>query len=244
MSVYDYPEYYDIATGWDISMERDFILNCFSHYCTRPVKSLLDVACGSGRLSREFSRLGMEVIGIDKSEEMVRYARQHSAETETMQFRLGDMVEFDHARCFDAVVCMLDSLAHIGTWRNVRAHLGSVRRHLAVGGVYIVDFVVAVGVKESWELERQGTRVTCEYETTPARHGRYKQKITFLVKKANGVEERIENEDDCPELLPEEFNRLAGESGLRLAASFCEHDLQKPFVIGEDRRYLGVYVAD
>ncbi len=244
MSVYDYPEYYDIVTGWDISMERDFILDCFGRYCPRPVKSLLDVACGSGRLSREFSRLGMEVIGIDKSEEMVRYARQYSAEAKKAEFQPGDMVEFDLARCFDAAVCMLDSLAHIGNWHNVRAHLGSVRRHLAVGGIYIVDFVVTAGIKESWELERQGTRVTCEYEATPVLDGRYKQKITFLVRKADGTEERIENEDDCPELLPEDFNRLARESGLRLVASFCEYDLKKPFMIGEDKRYLGVYVAD
>ena len=239
MSVYDHPEYYDIVTSWDIALERDFILSCISHHSSRPVKSLLDVACGSGRLAREFSRLGMQVTGIDKCTAMVEYAARRGGG----EFLVGDMGGFELGRRFDTVICMLDSLAHIGNWDNLAGHLASVRRHLEDGGVYVVDFVVATGVKENWRQERDGTEVTCYYESSSAEGGRYRQKIAFVVRRGDGAEERIENEDDCPELDPGRFNRLAEEAGLSPAASFCEHDLQKPFAFGEDRRHLGAYVA-
>jgi SAM-dependent methyltransferase len=41
---------------------------------------LLDLCCGNGLLTREFSRISRAVVGVDFSEEMIRLARSHHAE--------------------------------------------------------------------------------------------------------------------------------------------------------------------
>jgi SAM-dependent methyltransferase len=241
VGVYDQPEYYDVATSWDISLERDFILSSWEEHATRPIESVLDLACGSGRLTRELASFGKQLTGLDQNEKMISYCRTRQPEAQALDFRIGDMADFKLGRRFDAVICMLDSLAHIGDWQRLCSHLDRVAKHLAPGGVYVVDFVVATGVKDSWTFERQGVEVTCEYESSSAVEGRYQQRIVFLVTERDGRKIRIENEDDCPVILPSEFNQAAAAVGLKLAGDISGADENSFASVGGEQRYLAAY---
>lgn len=75
---------------------------------------ILDAGCGAGHLSLELARRGAEVLGVDLSPEMVRFAADRAAGegafAARVRFEAGDMLSADHGR-FDAVVAM-DSLIH------------------------------------------------------------------------------------------------------------------------------------
>ncbi|WP_093810535.1 magnesium protoporphyrin IX methyltransferase [Stappia sp. ES.058] len=74
---------------------------------------VLDAGCGAGHLSLELARRGAEVVGIDLSPEMVRFAQgqaQAAGLSDRVRFEAGDMLSDAHGR-FDAVVAM-DSLIH------------------------------------------------------------------------------------------------------------------------------------
>ncbi len=74
---------------------------------------VLDAGCGAGHLSLELARRGADVVGIDLSPEMVRFAEgqaEAAGLAAHIHFAAGDMLSDAHGR-FDAVVAM-DSLIH------------------------------------------------------------------------------------------------------------------------------------
>jgi ubiquinone/menaquinone biosynthesis C-methylase UbiE len=69
-----------------------------------PGSKILDVGCGTGHLAAELERRGYEVWGVDLSEAMVRYAREHYNPD---RFRLGDIERIPFpGNTFDGVMCL------------------------------------------------------------------------------------------------------------------------------------------
>ena len=101
--------------------------------------AVLDVGCGTGRLSSRLHRLGFSVLGIDISPDAVRAAR-HLAVAGTgrpLWFEEADFASDHSPRIsggpFDVVVCQL-VLSIIGDDRNRRNLLRHVRHNLRADG--------------------------------------------------------------------------------------------------------------
>ncbi|MEM8784365.1 MAG: magnesium protoporphyrin IX methyltransferase [Pseudomonadota bacterium] len=77
---------------------------------------ILDAGCGAGSISADLARRGADVLGIDLSPEMIRFAQDQVGSepwAKRITFKAGDMVARDHGT-FDAVVGM-DSVIHYKT---------------------------------------------------------------------------------------------------------------------------------
>src|SRR5437867_12158490 len=74
LPLYQSPEIYDVAFGWDLAMELDFIESCLARHVPGPVERILEPACGTGRILAAFAQRGYEVAGYDLRPEMVAYA--------------------------------------------------------------------------------------------------------------------------------------------------------------------------
>jgi SAM-dependent methyltransferase len=99
-------------------------------------RSLLDVACGTGR-HLELLREDFEVSGLDLDPEMIALARErlgHEVPLET-----GDMADFDLGRSFDVVVCLFSSIAYTRTDDRLKATVANLARHTAPEGLVIVE---------------------------------------------------------------------------------------------------------
>ncbi len=69
-----------------------------------PRSKILDVGCGTGHLAAELTQRGYEVWGVDLSQEMVRYAREHY---DPDRFRVGDIERIPFPdNTFDALMCL------------------------------------------------------------------------------------------------------------------------------------------
>jgi SAM-dependent methyltransferase len=94
-------------------------------------KSLLDVACGTGkhleRLQAEFA-----CEGLDLTPEFVEIAGERTGLT----VHCASMDAFDLDRRFDAVVCLFSSIGYSG---DLNGAVGSMARHLTPDGVLIVE---------------------------------------------------------------------------------------------------------
>jgi SAM-dependent methyltransferase len=68
---------------------------------------VLDLGCGPGRHALALARRGVDVVGIDHSDEFIALARRAAqAENLDAQFRVADVRDLDEHDDFDAVICL------------------------------------------------------------------------------------------------------------------------------------------
>ncbi len=101
------------------------------------VRTLLDVGCGTGEHARQLRTAhGFAVDGIDLDERMVRLATEKNPDG---RFVTADMVDFELGRTYDAVICLFSSIGYVRTLENLGRAIRSMARHLAPGGVLVVE---------------------------------------------------------------------------------------------------------
>lgn len=99
--------------------------------------SLLDVGCGTGLHLEQFEALYDEVWGIDLEPAFVR--RAHERCPAPSRVSVGDMRSFDLKRTFDVVTCLFSAIGHVGDETGLRAAIATMTKHVAPGGVLIVE---------------------------------------------------------------------------------------------------------
>lgn len=74
----------------------------------RDIRSILDVGCGSGRLSVELVKYGKDVLGIDFSNVMINLAQDLKTEkmAKNCDFIYADFLGYNFEKTFDAVVAL------------------------------------------------------------------------------------------------------------------------------------------
>ena len=76
------------------------------------VRSLLDVACGTGRHAAMFRSWGLRVEGSDLSPKMIEHARQHFGQSEDLRWVVRGFDEpIEPPTSFDMAICVGNSLA-------------------------------------------------------------------------------------------------------------------------------------
>lgn len=220
---YSYPEYCDVAYGWDRTPECDFIENCVMKYSGRRGGSVLDIACGTGVHLREFARRGYRAMGLDKSPEMAAFvagkAKSEGLEIDCMAI---DMEDFRTSRTFSFAICMLDSFRYLLTDEAIKAHLRSVSASLESGGIYFIDlWMPSSGDNIEWEdLSWSQVSADTKIDARYIQHGSsfdpdsriFEDELVFKVK-GPGFDSTIKSKARTRMLLYDEFCRIAGEEG-------------------------------
>ena len=135
--------YYD---AWNAELDyaawADRVEDAFRRYYPAGVEAVLDLGCGSGRMTVELARRGYDMIGVDGSPEMLTAARD-AAEAAGVGARclwlLQDLTAFELYGTVEAVVCCLDTINHLTTYRDLRACLSLVHNYLVPGGLFLFD---------------------------------------------------------------------------------------------------------
>lgn len=111
---------------------------------TRAGGAVLELGCGTGRVSIPIAQAGIDVVGIDSSSAMLTIAREKSREADTPNLKLlrADMRDFDITSKFDlAIIPFRGFLSLLSVDDEIRT-LTNIRRHLAPGGKIIFDIFV------------------------------------------------------------------------------------------------------
>lgn len=132
--------YYDeLMADVDYAGRAAYLGRVFARHGLRP-GLVLDLGCGTGSLSLELSRAGMEVIGLDRSEQMLSAAAQKAGSTNGRVFFIcQDMRGIDLYGTVDAVVCALDGINHVTSPADVVRVFEGVARFLNPGGLFVFD---------------------------------------------------------------------------------------------------------
>ncbi len=129
---------YDVlhaARGKDYRREAAVVVDRI-HRHLPGARSILDVACGTGRHLAAFAERGFDVAGVDLSESMVEEARRRVPGAAHHQ---GDMRTFRLTRRFDAVVCLFSSIGYMRNRTELATALATMADHLVDGGVLVVE---------------------------------------------------------------------------------------------------------
>jgi ubiquinone/menaquinone biosynthesis C-methylase UbiE len=162
-------------------------------------RRLLDLGCGTGRLTRAMAQHVEHVTAVDVSPEMLRVAREHCAALGNIAFVEADLLNLPAALGpFDCVICV-NVLHHFPAADAVEA----MKAVLAPGGVLIVHDVrqsagafdrlldgPRVAVKAAWRLTRVGrVRAFLRQRAAWAQHAR--GEIILTADEIAGLRDRV-----------------------------------------------------
>ena len=119
----------------------DYLLRQFQRSAI-PVRSVLDLACGTGTIACMLAEKGYTVTATDGSEEMLTEAARKAADLEVDQppfFLHQSMPRLRLAEPVDAVVSTLDSLNYLTRPGDVQETFRRVAKYLKPGGLFIFD---------------------------------------------------------------------------------------------------------
>ena len=142
MSSYDFlAGCYDRLTyDVDYSAWADYIEKHFAK-APLPGRTVLDLACGTGSLTRELALRGYEMIGADQSPEMLAEAAEKNRGATPIEpiFLCQSMEKLDLYGTIDACVCCLDSVNYITDPKKLARAFQRVHLFLMPGGLFLFD---------------------------------------------------------------------------------------------------------
>ena len=123
----------------DYSATVDFYYEILKREGMTP-RTAVDLACGTGSVTAILAEKGLDVIGVDMSEEMLTVAQQKTMELENApQFVCQKLQQLVLPRGVDLAVCALDSLDYITEPEDCAEAIRRVYKVLNPGGIFIFD---------------------------------------------------------------------------------------------------------
>jgi SAM-dependent methyltransferase len=125
----------------DYDAECRLIEELFHRHSPDRISNVLDLGCGTGNHVFSMSERGYNVVGVDRSENMIALAEQRLQKNlnSKVRFRQGDLRSVELDSKFDAALMMFAVLGYQVENSDVLSALKTARRHLKLGGLLIFD---------------------------------------------------------------------------------------------------------
>ena len=136
----NYSKFYDyFYKDKDYKKECAFLETIFSEL-PFSVEWILDLGCGSGHHSKILSESGYNVVGVDRSENMIKIAKNKTKERNlSVRFIKEDINDIDLGRKFDVVISMFTVIGYQTTNKEIERFFKIVVKHLNNSGALLFD---------------------------------------------------------------------------------------------------------
>lgn len=137
----DFAKIYDELINTDIDYKRwaNVILDLTKELNVN-YEDYLDIACGTGNLTKELSSNFKNTWAVDLSMEMLTEAEvKLRAESKKAKFICQDITSLQLNRRFDLITCCLDSTNYIIDEEQLELYFSGVYKHLKENGIFIFD---------------------------------------------------------------------------------------------------------
>ncbi|MGN6798573.1 MAG: class I SAM-dependent methyltransferase [Gaiellaceae bacterium] len=129
------PELYDLEYSFKDYAKEAATLERIIGERNPDAKTLLDVACGTGK-HLEHLRRTFECEGADLDEGLLGVARDRVPD---VPLHHADMRDFDLGRRFDVITCLFSAIGFVGGTDGLTATARAFARHLNAGGIVLVE---------------------------------------------------------------------------------------------------------
>ena len=123
----------------DYGAWADFIEACFEKYLAMRPELVLDLACGTGTMTRMLAARGYDMIGVDGSADMLSEAYSLGNGEGKILYLCQDMREFELYGTVGAVVSCLDSINYLLSEEDLRQTFAGVHNYLDPDGLFLFD---------------------------------------------------------------------------------------------------------
>jgi SAM-dependent methyltransferase len=200
---------------------------------------ILELGCGTGKLSIPLAEAGFSVAGLDNSPALLQFA---ASKNDDVQWIEGDMRSFSLDERFALIMLASNNLGHLHTPEDFEGCISSVKRHLQPGGVFIID--VFVPNLKVLLRDAEEEHVLDEYDS-PEGQGRVRVMArshyepttqivrTTTIRRVAGQPDLV-GSLDLKMYFPKELEALARCNGLRIAARYGGHAGEE---FGEQSRF-------
>ena len=212
----------------------DYYFKIFQRYALTP-KLGLDLGCGTGSMTTEFARRGIEMTGVDISEDMLMVAREKSADMDILYLN-QNMCDFELYGTVDFIVSGLDCINYITDKRDLLRVFKLVNNYLDPGGLFIFDINTKYKLENvignntfilenddvfcSWQNEYDKKKNICDFF------------LTFFCKDGDGYR-RFDEQHSERAYEIEEIKTLIENAGMRLLKVYDDLSFDKPGVKSE-----------
>ncbi len=123
----------------DYTKECDFIEAVFKKYSI-DVRTILDLGCGTGGHALILARRGYQVMGVDRSQDMLEIAKEKAKKAGLpVEFVSRDIAGIDLQSSFDAVIGMFAVMSYQTSNSAFARACRTASKHLKRGGIFMFD---------------------------------------------------------------------------------------------------------
>ena len=140
MSYGVFAQFYDNLTqNVDYKTKADYLCSLFERFNHDP-GCMLDLACGTGTLTIELKKRGIDIFGADMSSEMLTEAQMKAFDEELeVLFLKQKMQSLTLYGTIDTCICTLDSISHLSGKKQVQQTFDRVSYYMEQGGLFVFD---------------------------------------------------------------------------------------------------------
>ena len=161
---FDSPYYHTLYKNRDEKEAQVFIDNLIDYLQIPKGSKLIDIACGKGRHAKYFNKKGMDVVGVDLSQNSINTAKKD--ENKNLQFSAHDMRENYQENSFDVVTNLFTSFGYFENNKDEQKAINAMANNLKKEGMLIIDFMNAKKVIANLVLNEQKTINNIQFDIT------------------------------------------------------------------------------
>ncbi len=137
MNIYSDPFFYDLE--YDIRKDDIifYIEQCQMFKSSKPL-NILELGCGTGRISAPLARCGFNVTGVDIDKKMLKLAEQKSHGL-GIEFIETNFIDLNLGRKFDVVLMPYNAFQHIHSDGDVNKFFNNLKTHMKQGSRFIME---------------------------------------------------------------------------------------------------------
>lgn len=219
---------------------------------------VVDLGCGTGKVTEQLSLMGYDMIGIDNSEEMLSIAREKLMELEdadprrNILYLLQDMREMELYGTVKAAISICDSMNYITEEEDLYQVFSLVNNYLDKDGVFIFDlntqykYEQILGDCNICENREDASFIWENYYYPEEKINEYD--LTIYVRKENGYYERLEETHYQRAYDLEKIKELLSRAGMRFIAAYDaftneppKADSERIYIVAKEGFQAGKY---
>jgi len=229
LNFYDNPRLYDLVYG-TFDSDSQFYLSLIEKY-GQPV---LELMCGSGRLTIPFTQKGIDITGLDMSESMLNYGREKAAKLGVeLDLISGDCRDFALDRKYNFIFIPYSSIQLLTRRSDLEACFTAVKAHLETGGRFMIDIFnpniellnrdssKKYPVRELVDDEVYGKVVVSEQPSYDAKNQTLSVRWFFDIER---LDQQLENTQKIRVLFPQEIEMMLNYYGFTIEHKYGDYD--------------------